>query len=690
MMNLRDSFGKYREIVRITVAFFLVFNCLVLGLNYYISLEISSDAVSINFAGRQRALSQRMVKSLYGAYIAVETGKPFAGDIKEFAETARLFDETLQALSSGGEVGDGSGNKQTLKRVDSEKMRAIMDEAHALWEPRKRLVAPLMTDNPDQDALVRIAVPVREGNSNEMFDLMNRLTIELQAEADARANRLRWIQVSAVLSAMLAFPFVLLMLIRRLRQSDAQTEAAHQETDDILATVREGLFLLDADLRIGNQYSRSLGKLLDWAVAPGASFSDYLRRYLNAKEFDDARDFIELLFSERVLEDFMGDINPLERIEMKTPGGHEKRYLSFQFNQVHGSDEKMRRLLVTVQDVTEQTILAHTLESVRKEAKGEISVLLNLLDSDPVLLKDFLENVRKTLAHINQCFESLHKGNQRRLVEDIFRQVHTLKGEAATLNLEIFVQVFQSFEGELRKLRENSIFDGENLLALMPHFEVCFARAQQVDEIIGRLRKFQGAPGNTPEADAAAQEVAAFSQHISQLTERIAKNQGKTVRLETDLSVLATFGKPRRRHVYSIITQCVRNAIVHGVESPEERRAAGKPEVGRLSISLQKEPDGNIVLECRDDGQGIDADRVRQSLIDSGQYSAETLQNYTPQQIVGELFKPGVSTTESIDEDAGQGVGLSIVKQGADSLGGVLNLKSQPGEFTAFNVRFHE
>ena len=77
--------------------------------------------------------------------------------------------------------------------------------------------------------------------------------------------------------------FILFKFIRRLRESDEATEAAKQETDGILATVREGLFLLDADFRIGTQYSKSLGTLLDWAVAPGDSFIDYLRRNLDKR-----------------------------------------------------------------------------------------------------------------------------------------------------------------------------------------------------------------------------------------------------------------------------------------------------------------------------------------------------------------------------------------------------------------------
>lgn len=689
-----NSLGKYREIV-LAVAFFLVFDLAVLVLNFYISFQLSADAVSINLSGRQRMLSQRMTKVLYGLHIDESNGRPTKDGIAELKLASNLFGTTLHGFINGAEVTGGAGDTQYLRQASTERQQAILAEALRIWQGLEQRITPILGGKHDSNQLAN-AVSYAYSNNLRLLELMNELTTELEVEAQGQANRLRMIQTTGIILALLNFMFILFKFIRRLRESDEATEAAKQETDGILATVREGLFLLDADFRIGTQYSKSLGTLLDWAVAPGDSFIDYLRRNLSNKDFENSRDFIELLFSDRVLENLMGDLNPLDQLAIGTPGHGEQRYLSFQFNQVR-TGGKTTHLLVTVQDITEQTILAKTLEEVRKEAKGELSVLLGLLDSSPVLLGTFLQNAQQSLDYINQSFETLGKGDQRRLVDNIFRHVHTLKGEAATLNLDMFVQVFQEFEGALRELRENNKLDGESLLALIPYLETSFARVQQVSHIVERLRKFHiatevaevgkitelSADGHSPLA-----ETRAFIDQATQLAERIAESHGKQVHLEADLAAFSRCDELHRRFLRDIIIQCIRNAIVHGIETPTLRQAAGKAARGLLSIRLSMDEAGKGILECRDDGQGIDVETIRETLIQSGRYNVETLKNCSQQEIIGEIFNSGISTAEEVDQDAGQGVGLSVVKQRVRDLAGVLRLRSRPQKFTAFSVHF--
>jgi two-component system chemotaxis sensor kinase CheA len=690
-----NSLGKYREIV-LAVAFFLVFDMAVLVLNFYISYQLSSDAVSINLSGRQRMLSQRMTKVLYGLQLSDISGKPIQNDLAELKLASELFGSTLQGFVDGAEVTGGAGNKQFLKRAETDSEQLILTEALRIWQGFQLRITPLLDGHYDKAHLAD-TVAYASANNLRLLELMNNLTSELEADAQGKADRLRMIQTAGIVLALLNFLFILFKFIRRLRESDEATEAARKETDDILATVREGLFLLDADFRIGSQFSRSLGTLLDWKVAPGDNFIDYLRRNLSAKDFEDARDFIELLFSDRVLENLMGDLNPLDQLAINPPGSKETRYLSFQFNQVRGGG-KTHHLLVTAQDVTKQTILAMTLDEVRKESRGEISVLLELLDSSPVLLKSFLQNARQSLDYINQSFENQGKGEHRRLVDTIFRHVHTLKGEAATINLEMFVQAFQDFESALRTLRESSSLDGEDLLTLMPYLETCFAKVQQVSHIVERLHRFQSLADHSemPQADShpvtttpgPLTEIRAFVDQTTLLAERIAEPLGKQVHLEADLAALSRCNEQQRHYIFDIITQCVRNAIVHGIETPTVRHAVGKAERGLLNIRLVMDAAGNAELECCDDGQGINVDAIRETLMRSGVCCAEELQDYSQQQIVETIFESGISTATEVNQDAGQGVGLAIVKERTQNIGGVLRLKSRPRQFTAFSIRF--
>ena len=251
-----NSLGKYREIV-LAVAFFLVFDLAVLVLNFYISFQLSADAVSINLSGRQRMLSQRMTKVLYGLHIDESNGRPTKDGIAELKLASNLFGTTLHGFINGAEVTGGAGDTQYLRQASTERQQAILAEALRIWQGLEQRITPILGGKHDSNQLAN-AVSYAYSNNLRLLELMNELTTELEVEAQGQANRLRMIQTTGIILALLNFMFILFKFIRRLRESDEATEAAKQETDGILATVREGLFLLDADFRIGTQYSKSL------------------------------------------------------------------------------------------------------------------------------------------------------------------------------------------------------------------------------------------------------------------------------------------------------------------------------------------------------------------------------------------------------------------------------------------------
>ncbi len=128
----------------------------------------------------------------------------------------------------------------------------------------------------------------------------------------------------------------------------------------------------------------------------------------------------------------------------------------------------------------------------------------------------------------------------------------------------------------------------------------------------------------------------------------------------------------------------VRNAIAHGIETPAEREEAGKPRVGRLVLrALQR--DGCAVVEIEDDGGGIDKERVCRKAVEKGLVSADT--KLTDAQTYDLLFAAGFSTAEVVNEVAGRGVGLDVVKKYVSALHGTIQITSELGKGTTFRVR---
>ncbi len=129
----------------------------------------------------------------------------------------------------------------------------------------------------------------------------------------------------------------------------------------------------------------------------------------------------------------------------------------------------------------------------------------------------------------------------------------------------------------------------------------------------------------------------------------------------------------------------MRNAVNHGIERPEVRRQKGKPPVGRIKLTAAYE--GNqVVITVRDDGSGIDPERVRQAAIARGLIKPDQVLN--DNDVIGLIFQPGFSTAEVLSEESGRGVGLDVVRDSVARLKGTLEIEFMPGRGTAFTMKF--
>jgi two-component system chemotaxis sensor kinase CheA len=165
---------------------------------------------------------------------------------------------------------------------------------------------------------------------------------------------------------------------------------------------------------------------------------------------------------------------------------------------------------------------------------------------------------------------------------------------------------------------------------------------------------------------------------------QVAERLGKRVEVELvgseldlDRSILDRLREP--------LIHIVRNAVDHGIEAPDQRRAAGKSEVGRLVIAARREK-GSILIEVRDDGAGIDLASVCTRAVEAGLLHADLADDLPPEEIVGFVFSPGLSTAESVSEVSGRGVGMDAVKATIESLGGAVELRTERGVGTATTV----
>ena len=134
------------------------------------------------------------------------------------------------------------------------------------------------------------------------------------------------------------------------------------------------------------------------------------------------------------------------------------------------------------------------------------------------------------------------------------------------------------------------------------------------------------------------------------------------------------------------LTHMVRNSADHGLETPEQRRAAKKPEKGTIRLSAYHEG-GHIIIEIADDGRGLNTARIRQKAFENGLASESELEKMTEAQIHKFIFAAGFSTAAAVTSVSGRGVGMDVVRNNIDQIGGTVDVKSVPGEGSSFTIK---
>ncbi|MBI2893301.1 MAG: response regulator [Deltaproteobacteria bacterium] len=165
-----------------------------------------------------------------------------------------------------------------------------------------------------------------------------------------------------------------------------------------------------------------------------------------------------------------------------------------------------------------------------------------------------------------------------------------------------------------------------------------------------------------------------------------ARRMGRTVIVESE-GTSVEIDRALAERLVDPMVQLARNAVVHGIEDPQSRAEAAKPLAGTMVLGARV-VGGDIALLVSDDGRGIDVERIRNRAVELGLVSPQAAVHTPADEILESIFLPGFSTRTSVDEHAGRGVGLDVVRREVERLGGKVQVRTTVGAGTTFEVRF--
>lgn len=440
-------------------------------------------------------------------------------------------------------------------------------------------------------------------------------------------------------------------LEQRVAERTSELEQARKETGRILATVSDALFLLTPEGTLRGNYSRAMEDIFPGQRIAGANLMDLLRPVIAPQTLLSVQTYLKLMFDSSRPDVTLKGLNPLARIQFSDGSGI---WVSSNFQRIH-SDGKVTELLGIFSDITPQIRLQEELGQEKRRSEIQTKLVLDLLRVAPKLLRMFLSELEADLPEVKQSIS-----DQNRLT--VMRRLHTLKGNAASLGLDMFAEALHVAE----EAAEKSSSDPTPYSAAIATVEQIHKESSALSEKI---------------RDAATIQV--DENFIVQAIRGIFERRGHKIDLVTTNFDAKLIASKHERMIRDALIQFARNTIAHGWESPQERESNGKQSEMIITLS-PRELNGHIEVTYSDDGKGLDVEKIRKRGISLGLLS-ET-DPVDGARAVELIFHPGFSTRTSseISIDAGRGVGLDLVRAAVEEAGGHIRTASnnQRTEFT--------
>ena len=257
------------RLLYMAIGLFLLLDLAVLATTYWLSYQIAENAITINLAGRQRMLSQRMVKALLNLDRAIDH-QHRAEALTELRLTFTLFDSTLHSLHRGGVTIGGDGLPVKIAAIRGGPAQALINEAEQIWNPYRDQVQALLRD-PEfmNQEKIDAATTLANTKNLALLELMNSLTTALEESAITKTSRIRMLQIVTFSLAVFSLIQIILMMRRQLRKT-----SKHKETlNHIIHKINAGILVYDSD-GIVHAANQSAGMLFGYDAADMIGMSE--------------------------------------------------------------------------------------------------------------------------------------------------------------------------------------------------------------------------------------------------------------------------------------------------------------------------------------------------------------------------------------------------------------------------------
>lgn len=444
----------------------------------------------------------------------------------------------------------------------------------------------------------------------------------------------------------------------------------------VFQNIHQGIFLLDRNQKMSKLYSKSMEKIFGVSKIAGENFATFMRPLIIPRDLEALEMFMRHLFNEDMDEDVVNQLNPIEQVKIysEKDGIVTTKYIRVNFTRIWRKD-RIANIMVTVSDETESVLLQKHLEDAEKKKKQETEQVLSILKIDPSLIRGFLHNAKRTLRGISERYEANKEQSFKELLQFTFETIHNLKGNAVVIGLDIMSQKFHDVEEAIEKLKEKDV-TGKDFLTIL--YEIDDAD-KMIEDMSAMLRKVADIYRKYPSGGHVVSNIMlidSLERAVKVIAEKVDKQVDFFFKNEKNL----VLPNEKIDGFRDIMIQLIRNSVKHGIEDKTTRSNAGKLLRGSITIDLDQPVEEVLQITYRDDGRGLDLDQIKERAVQADIISKFEAEKLDEDGAIGLIYKEGFSTSQEVDEHAGRGQGMNLVKSLIEGMTGSFETSFEKGK----------
>ena len=488
-----------------------------------------------------------------------------------------------------------------------------------------------------------------------------------------------YFSILLIIGAGLVMGFVLFVTSRSLTQQARHLQQNLEQASTMQDNLKYGLFLINESYIIQGAYSKALERILSIEDLKGKSIIEVFSGSLKDSEQRGFADYLDMIFTSSFEKEMLESINPVHEFTYFNNETQEEKSLRTTFTLAGlGRDEKF--ILGTMEDITAERELEKQLKEAESQRENEMRSLFQVIQLDPRVLSDFVADAEYEFERINEALKNKKYLQQDVLVE-MYQSIHAIKSNALVLNLESFSERLHKLEGTIKLLQDDKkkAIPFDDFLGLILELNDAMREIDQLQAAVLKIENFKNVAGRDKN-----QERYVLVETLSRVCNKTQVALGKKVKfIVEEIDEIALDYGPRRA-IKEILTQLTRNAVYHGIESPEERIPLGKAPEGEIRLSITC-MENLITIKLTDNGAGIDFSRIQKSA-DTFNLPISPNKANDKKFLLNTIFIPGFTTLGGADFHAGRGIGLSLVKDRVKSLNGNIKVTTAAGKGTTFTI----